>query len=601
MSPAMLPALALAGAVLAAEPGPAGAEERVSMESAKLNQLLEDFFEESLDRNPLRATSIGDPRYNDRLPNFLSRESIDEQERFDRRWLDQIRKLDRSQLSGQDRLSYDVFVRDREMAIEEARFPSHLIPIDQFASFPAFFAHLGSGKSIQPFKTEKDYRDFLSRVDGMVVIVDQAIENMRMGVERGVVQPRMVMEKVLPQLQAHVLDEVSESVFYEPIANLPQEMAEGVKQDLTRAYTKAISEKLIPSYAKLHGFIRDEYIPRCRDTVALSALPDGEAWYAHQIRTMTTTEITPQEIHEFGLREVERIEGEMRGVMGELGFKGELQDFFRHLKTEERFYFKDKEAVLKGYRDLRDRINAVLPRAFDIFPKADYEVREVPSFMAESAAGAFYQPGTPDGSRPGVFYVNTFNLRAQPKYGMETLSIHEAAPGHHFQISIAQEVEELPRFRRFGGNSSYAEGWALYAESLGKELGLFTDPYQYFGRLSDEMLRAMRLVVDTGLHDKGWTRDEAIAYMLAHSSMAETDVVAEVERYIVVPGQALSYKVGQRVISNLRARAERELGERFDLKAFHRAVLIDGALPLGVLESKMEEWLADRAGTAAAR
>jgi uncharacterized protein (DUF885 family) len=312
------------------------------------------------------------------------------------------------------------------------------------------------------------------------------------------------------------------------------------------------------------------------------------------VRSQTTSDLAPDRIHQIGLEEVQRISDEMRGVMKQVGFKGELKDFFEHVESDDRYYFTEKEEMLQGYRELQGKVNAVLPKAFDIFPEADYEVREIPSFMAESTAAAFYQPGTPDGSRPGVFFVNTFNLRARPKFGMETLSIHEASPGHHFQISIAREIEELPRFRRFGGTSAYFEGWALYAESLGKELGLFEDPYQFYGRLGDELLRAMRLVVDTGLHHKGWSREQAIQYMMDHSSMAESDVIAEVERYIAIPGQALTYKVGQRVISGLRARAERELGDRFDLKAFHRAILIDGALPLKVLERKMEEWLAGR-------
>ncbi|MDX1385769.1 MAG: DUF885 domain-containing protein, partial [Thermoanaerobaculia bacterium] len=352
----------------------------------------------------------------------------------------------------------------------------------------------------------------------------------------------------------------------------------------------------------LRDFIRDEYIPACRESVALSALPDGEAWYAYQVKTMTTTDMTPDEIHQFGLDEVARIHGEMRQVMAEVGFEGELQDFFAHLEQDERFYFTDAQELIQGYEELRARVQAALPAMFDIAPKTGYEVKPVPEYMAESSAGAFYQPDTPDGSRKGAFFVNTHNLKAQPRFSMMTLSIHEAEPGHHFQISIAREIEDLPGFRRFGGGSAYFEGWALYAESLGRELGLLDDPYDYYGRLSDELLRAMRLVVDTGLHHKGWSRQQAIDYMLESSSMAESDVIAEVERYIAFAGQALAYKVGQREISSLRAEAEAALGEDFDIRAFHRAVLIDGALPLMVLERKMDEWLADQqAGLQAAR
>ncbi len=587
---------ALAAAFAAAPATAAGTTDTLgaAMETARLHQLFEDYFEETLQYNTLQATMIGDPRYNDVLPNFLSEESIQGQERYERRWLEQVQKIDRNLLSGQDRLSYDIFVYERETSLEGFRFPGELIPINQMFSLPSFFAQLGSGGSFQPFGSEKDYRDWLGRVDDGVVLLDQSILNMREGMRRGVVQPRPLMEKVLPQLAAHLVTDVEKSVFYQPIVNMPAEIAGPAREELATAYAVAIREKIIPSFRRLHDFIRDEYLPACRETVAQSALPDGKAWYAYQVKTMTTSDLTPDEIHQFGLSEVERIHAEMRQVMKQVGFKGTLEEFFDHLESSDEFYYTSKEELIQGYRDLQKKINAVLPKEFDIFPKADYEVREVPAFMAQSSAGAFYQPGTPDGSRPGAFFVNTFNLKSQPKFGMETLSIHEAAPGHHFQISIAQEIQELPRFRRFGGTSAYFEGWALYAESLGRELGLLTDPYQYYGRLSDELLRAMRLVVDTGLHHKGWSREKAIAYMQENSSMAESDVVAEVERYIAVPAQALAYKVGQRVISGLRARAEKELGPSFDIKAFHRAVLIDGALPLMVLERKMDEWIAEQ-------
>lgn len=587
--------LALAAPVLlmapphaeAASPSPAAAAE-----SAKLQQLLEDSFEENLELNPIQATAIGDARYNDLLPNFLSKEDIARQERYARRWLEQMKKLDRSLLAGQDRLSYDIFVRNQELSLEGARFPGELIPIDQMSSLHSFFAQMGSGQSIQPFQTEKNYRDWLSRATAGAAIFDQAIVNMREGVRRGITNPRILMEKVLPQLEAHFVDDPTKSVFYQPIVNMPESFSPALRQELTTAYTKMITETVVPSFRRLHDFIRDEYLPKCRETIAFSALPDGEAWYAFQVKTQTTTDMTPDEIHQFGLSEVERITGEMSDVMKQVKFEGDLQEFFRFLETDPRFYYTTKEELLQGFRDLQKKINPKLTKAFDVFPKADYEVVEVPEFMAASSAGAFYQPGTPDGSRPGRFFVNTYNLKAQPKYGMETLSIHEAAPGHHFQISIAQEVKELPRFRRFGGQSAFFEGWALYAESLGREIGLFEDPYQYFGRLNDEMLRAMRLVVDTGMHHKSWTREQSIKYMMDHSSMAESDVIAEVERYIAIPGQALSYKVGQRVIAGLRAQAQAALGSKFDLKAFHRAILIDGSLPMGVLKTKMDEWIA---------
>jgi uncharacterized protein (DUF885 family) len=569
-------------------------ELKAAVEAAKLEQLFGDFFEENLEQSPILATSIGDPRYNHLLPNFLGAEARAASERFDRRWLKRIQEIDRELLSGQDRLSYDIFVYNREISLEGNRFPGYLIPINQMFGLHSFFAQLGSGGSIQPFNSEKDYRDFLERIDGFEVLMDQAIANMREGIERGVVQPRPLMEKTLPQLEAHILDDVTQSVFYRPITNMPEEISQPVRKELTAAYEQAIADQIVPAYRRLHDFIRDDYLPKTRETIALSDLPDGEAWYAYQVKVMITSELTPEEIHQFGLEEVARIHDEMRGVMREVGFEGELADFFEHLEAEDRFYFTEPKDLIEEYGVLRDEINAALPKMFDVFPKADYEVKPVPEYMAESSAGAFYQPGTPDGSRAGVFFVNTYNLRAQPKFAMRTLSIHEASPGHHFQISIGQEVEALPLFRRFGGGSAFFEGWALYAESLGKELGLLDDPYDYYGRLSDELLRAMRLVVDTGMHAKGWSREQAIEYMMESSSMAESDVVSEVERYIAFAGQALAYKVGERVIAGLRADAERELGDDFDIKAFHRAVLIDGALPLNVLEVKMAEWLEEQ-------
>lgn len=569
---------------------------QAAVEAGKLAQMLEDYFEENLQRNPILATSIGDPRYNDQLPNFLSEERQVEDLQHEKRWLDQIRKIDRELLSGQDRLSYDVFVYEREMAIEGARFPFHLLPINQMFSIPSFFAQLGSGGSIQPFSSEQDYRDFLGRVDRLGALIDQSIANMRTGMEAGVVQPKALMQKVLPQLAAHFVEDVTESVFHRPVQNFPEGIDDEARAELKAAYETAILEQVIPAYERLHDFMVEEYIPGCRDTTALADLPDGKSWYAYQVKTMTTTDMSPDEIHQFGVDEVARIHAEMRGVMDEVGFEGELQAFFDHLEAEERFYYTDEEELLQGYRDLQAKVNEALPTMFDIFPKADYEVKAVPEFMAQSSAGAFYQPGTPDGSRPGQFYVNTFNLKAQAKFGMTTLSIHEASPGHHFQISIAQEIEDLPGFRRFGGQTAFFEGWALYAESLGKEMGLLDDPYDYYGRLSDELLRAMRLVVDTGLHYKGWSRERAIEYMSASSSMAESDVVSEVERYIVFAGQALAYKVGQRVISGLRAEAEAALGEDFDIKAFHRTVLQDGALPMRVLQTKVREWIVEQKG-----
>jgi uncharacterized protein (DUF885 family) len=461
-------------------------------------------------------------------------------------------------------------------------------------SMPSLMAMLGSGRSAQPFATVTDYDNFLGRMDDFTVWVDQAIANMREGVEKGVIQPRVIMEKVLPQLAVHVVDEPEQSLFWGPVAAMPEGLAEEDRVRLTAAYRDAIAGQIVPAYSRLHDFIETEYMPHARESVAWAELPDGADWYAYRARVSTTTTLSARAIHELGLAEVARIRSEMEQVRDSVGFEGDLAAFFEYLKTDDAFYYDNADDLLDGYRDLKNRIDALLPALFSDFPAADYEIREVEAFRAQSSAGASYQRPAPDGSRPGIFYVNTHNLRAQPKYGMETLSLHEASPGHHFQVSIQQELTELPRFRRFGGYTAYVEGWALYAESLGRELGLFTDPYQYYGKLNDEQLRAMRLVVDTGLHTEGWSREQAIAFMLENSSLAESDIVAEVERYIAIPGQALSYKIGQIKILELRARAEQKLGDRFDVKAFHSMVLRGGALPMAVLEARTERWIAAR-------
>ena len=571
-------------------------------EAERLYALLEAYFEESLKLNPIRATFIQDPRYNYSLPNFLSPASRTAADAFAQHWLHRVTsEVHRDALKGQARLSYDVFVSQRRDEIAGYAFPSQLQPITQFFSIPSFMAQFGSGQSAQPFRTVKDYEDWLMRSTSATVLFDQAIINMRAGIKQAVVQPRIVIEKSIPQVAAHVVKDVRKSVFWMPIKKMPKSISKADRLRLTRAYRRHIESVIIPAYKRLHDFLKDEYLPKTRKTVGYWDLPQGPQWYAHNVKMMTTTQRPPDELHQLGLDEVARIHDEMRQVMKEVGFEGDLQAFFKYVQEEEKFYFKDAESVLQGYRDLQAKVNKLVPKLFDIFPKADYEVRAVEAFRAASAAAASYQSPSPDGSRPGIFYVNVHDLKRQPKFGMETLSIHEATPGHHFQIAIQQEVESLPRFRRFGGYTAYAEGWALYAESIGKELGMFTDPMQYYGRLSDELLRAMRLVVDTGLHAKKWTREQAIEYMQTNSSMDQSDVVAEVERYIAVPGQALAYKVGQLAIRQIREKAEKQLGAQFDIKAFHRAILVDGALPLDVLDQKMSEWIvAQRAKAPAA-
>lgn len=560
--------------------------------AAQLEQLYNDYWEASLQRNPIQATFVGDARYNDQLPNFYTAQSRQETHDFEQQWLDRVSAIKPDVLEGQARLSYDIFLRERRMSLEGERFPGWMQPINQFSNFSQFLVMLGSGASAQPFVTVKDYDNWRARGKAAPALFDTAIANMREGITTGVVQPKVLMLKVLPQLEAIIVDKPEDSKFWGPISKLPEDFSAEDKTRITAEYRTMISDEIMPAYQRLHAFIRDEYIPACRDTVALAALPDGDAWYAFNVKNQTTSDLTPAEIHQIGLDEVARIHNEMQAVMSEVGFKGDLKAFFKFMTTDKQFEFASEQALLDAYGTLRARTEAGVPKLFSLVPKAGFEIRPVEPFRAASSAGGSYQSPSEDGTRPGIFYVNTYDLPARKTWDMESLFLHEAIPGHHFQIALQQELTGLPKFRRFGGETAFAEGWGLYAESLGKELGVYTDPHQYFGRLQAELWRAIRLVVDTGLHSKGWTREQVIAYMLDNSATTETESVSEAERYIAIPGQALAYKIGELRIQALRKRAQDALGERFDIKAFHAEVLESGSLPLAVLETKFDRWIA---------
>jgi uncharacterized protein (DUF885 family) len=598
LAPAILLSITLSGcassprAATASEASPAAGSTAVPSESQKVQALFDEYFEETLKLNPILATSIGDPRYNDRFVVNIAPEVIEQRRRLERDFLARIETIDRARLTPQEQLSYDIFKAGRELEIEGFRFPSELLPLNQFYSTPNMFAQLGSGNGLQPFKTVKDYDDFLKRLDGFVQWTDQAIVNMRLGIERGYTLPRVLVEKTLPQLEAHVVARPEDSLYWGPITNLPGEFSAADRERLTAAYRVAITDKVLPTYRKLHEFMRDEYLPEARTTHGLGALPDGQAWYAYNVKRITTTNYTPEQIHQLGLDEVARIHAAMDGVMKQVGFKGTRDEFFKHLNTDPQFFWTTREDLVAGYERIKNEVNPQLPKLFEVLPKADYEVRAVEPFREKSAAGGSYQAASEDGSRPGIFYANAYDLRARPKWAMEALSLHEGNPGHHFQITLQREQKDLPKFRRFGGYTAYSEGWGLYAESepIGRALGRYTDPYQYFGQLEAELWRAIRLVVDTGLHARGWTREQVLEYMDANSSAAEARRVSETERYMAIPGQALAYKIGQIKISELRARAERALGPKFDIRKFHTAVLADGALPLDVLEARIARW-----------
>jgi uncharacterized protein (DUF885 family) len=444
---------------------------------------------------------------------------------------------------------------------------------------------------LHPFKTVKNYDDFLGRIDGFVIYVDQAIDNMKEGIRQGVTQPKILMAKYVPQLESQLVDSVEASGFYLPILNMPDGFSEADKERLTSAYKDAIANKILPTFERLNNFMGDEYLSAARESVGLFDLPGGDAWYAHNVRAITTTDYTPEEIHEIGLGEVERIHGEMRGVMEAVGFEGSLNEFFEYVYSDPQFFFDEPEKLIQAYRDMSARIESIAPNLFKLFPNTPFEVRRVEPFREASSAKGSYQSGSPDGSRPGIFYANAYNVGVRPKWDMTSLFLHEAIPGHHFQISLARESEGLPKFRRFGGSTAYTEGWGLYSEYLGREMGLYEDPMDLFGSLNAELWRSIRLVVDTGIHAKGWTRQQVLDFMYANSAVSETRAVSEAERFMAIPGQALAYKIGQLKILEIRRNAEERLGDAFDIREFHAQLLKDGSMPLSMLEAKMIVWV----------
>ena len=594
-------AIALTGCATTAPVAPAAsATAAVPAQASKaqrLNALYEQYWEEVLRMNPVQATFQGDARYNDQLPDFLSAEFREQARAFNARWLKTMQDIGPEGLAGQDLLSYEIFVRDAKLSQEADRFPGWQQPINQFGSIASFAVQLGSGTGAQPFKTVKDYENWLARGNRLPILFDSAIANMRQGMASGVVQPRALMVKVLPQLDALIKDKPEDTLFWGPIARMPADFSAQDKARLTAAYREMIGQRVMPAYRELRAFIANEYMPKTRTAPGMDALPDGAAWYAFNAKNSTTTDLTPDQIHQIGLDEVARIHGLIRSeVMAKVGFKGSLQDFFQFMQNDPRFTFASEEALLAHYRGLEAKVNARVKEQFSLIPKAPFEIRAVEPFRAQSAAGGSYMSPSEDGTRPGIFYVNTYDLPTRKTWDAEDLYLHEAIPGHHFQIALQQELTGLPKFRRFGGETAFSEGWGLYAESLGRDLGLYQDPYDYFGYLQNELWRAIRLVVDTGLHSKGWTREQVIKYMLDNSAESETQSTAEAERYMAIPGQALAYKIGELKIQELRKRAQDQLGPRFDIREFHAEVLKDGAVPLSVLEAKIDRWIASRKG-----
>ncbi|MFM9977511.1 MAG: DUF885 domain-containing protein [Sphingomonadaceae bacterium] len=585
--------LGAAAMPILAAPAPAFAAEAPA---AALKALFADSDEGSLKRNPLNAIFRGDLRYADRLGDYITDAYIAGEKAALEDELKRLAAIDRTALTPTDRVAYDVFKWQQETAL--AGLNPDLValtvvrPVDHFAGFHTFYPDFASGQGAAPFKTLADYDNNLKRHAEFIVYLDRAVGRFREGLASGVVQPKLVVQNVIDQLDLQLKQPVTASPYYTPVLKFPEAVAAPEQERLKAAYARATGEGIHPAYKRLRDFLATEYLPQARDSVGLVGMKGGDRLYAYLIRQNTTVDMDAAAVHTLGLAEVARITKEMDTIRKRVRFKGDLQAFFKYLSTAKRFQPPSALWLKTGYEAIGKRVDIRVREQFSTIPKTPLEIRPVPAFREKTDAAGSYQQGTPDGSRPGVFYYNTYDLPTRSTWGMETLYLHEAVPGHHFQISLAQENAALPSFMRFGGNTAYVEGWALYAETLWRELGVTTDHYQRFGGLNDEMLRAMRLVVDTGIHAKGWSRDQAIRYMMTNSSMGLTDATAEVERYIAIPGQALAYKIGALTIQRLKAKAQASLGARFDPRKFHAQVLMTGALPMAVLEKKIDDWIA---------
>ncbi|MDC1012460.1 DUF885 domain-containing protein [Flavobacteriaceae bacterium] len=572
--------------------------------SQTLATIFEEYYQFKDRINPIEATKGGNFQYNEYIANYISdayqTDLIAEYSTF----LERLAQIDPAQLSQADLLSMKVMQWDCEVKLEGLQNPLvittspiynlpsfELTPLIQVQSLHLYVAQLGAGGSVHPFNKVKDYEDWLKRLDDYIAFLDTSIANMMEGIAKGIVLPKVLTEKTIVQLEEFITKPVEEHLFYRPIQSMPEGISQSDRDRLAGEYQKVIETKLRPKYTELKQFLVAEYLPVCRTTSGIGALPNGAATYNYLIKLHTTTNLTADEIHELGKREVERILVEMEEAKNQIGFKGDIKAFLEFIRNSpEQMPFQDPQEVIANFNQIKEKINDKFDQVFELTPKADFVVRRTEAFR-EASASAEYVPGTKDASRPGIFYVPIPNVSKYNKFADEALFLHEAIPGHHYQLSLQQENKALPKFLHPESLGVFVEGWALYAESLGKELGLYDDPIQYFGMLSMEMHRAIRLVVDTGMHSKGWTREQAIQYSLDHEAESEASIISEIERYMATPGQALSYKMGQIKIRTLRTKAEQKLGAQFDVRAFHSQVLNSGSLPLVLLEEKIENWI----------
>jgi uncharacterized protein (DUF885 family) len=553
--------------------------------------IAKSYFDDKNALNPLDATQNGQSQYNDQLQFDMTDSYRAKQSEFYTKYEKSLATIDQKSLSEEENTSFEIIKWELEVGQQMLKQPTNLMPIHQFWGTHLTLAQFAAGESAQPFKTEKDYLNFQKRMELYAVWIDSAMVYMKKGVSKGVVLPKVLSKKLLPQFEEMCTPNVSDNLFYSSIKIMPATISAPSRLAITASYTKTINEKLVPKFKEMASFLKSEYIPASRTTSGIGSLSIGKGLYPALVKQWTTTTMTPNEIHNLGLSEVARLKSEMEKIKTQVGFKGTIKEFFDHVRSKKELMpFTKPEEVIANFEAINARIKPNVDKLFSLQPKTKFIVKRTEAFR-EKTASAEYVQGATDGTRPGTFYVPIPDVKTYNYYADEDLFLHEAIPGHHFQISLQQENAALPDFRKYNWFGAYGEGWALYTESLGKELGLYNDPYQYFGMLGSEMHRAIRLVVDTGLHSKNWTREQAIQYSLDNEAESESSIIAEIERYMAIPGQALSYKIGQLKILELRKKSETKMGKNFDIKVFHQKVLESGVLPLALLEKKITSWI----------
>ena len=548
------------------------------------NQILDDEWKRGIQENPVYASYMGDKSANQDWPD-ISEGAVRERQKKTREVLEQIRSIDPQSLSIENQLNYRLFLYNYERSVRGQKFDSHLLTFGQRGGIQLEH-ETAEGLS---FNTSQDYKDWLVRLEKLPTLIDQHINLGRLGIERKITAPNILMQRVANQIQLQLVDNPEESPFFNVFIDIPENIQD--RETIQSMARDVIKSKVIPAYYKLNDFFTEEYLPASRTTYGVLNLPNGFEWYENLARYHTTADLTPDEIHEIGLSEVERIRSEMQEVIDSLGFDGSFNDFLVFLRTDPQFYYETEDELLEAYLATSKKIDPEMVSLFKVLPRTPYGIKPIPMESAPDTTTAYYMRPAADGSRAGYYYVNLYRPDVRPKYEIEVLSVHEAVPGHHLQIALAMELEGIPNFRKYSGYTAYVEGWGLYSESLGYDIGLYSDPYSRFGALTYDMWRAVRLVVDTGMHYKGWTRQEAIDFFTANAAKTEQDIINEIDRYLVMPGQALAYKIGQLKILELKNKAKKQLGDDFDIKEFHHAVLSQGALPLAVLEENIETYL----------